>query len=89
MIGLMALWFDFIVNQWLGLELTIVITMMLLYIILLIGRVSFQMQIQILLPALIYFTTMLWPTPVVLYLSIVAAVVYAGLQWYRYLGRDQ
>ena len=89
MMSLMAIWFDFIVNQWLGLELTILVSIFLFYITLLMGRVSFQMQLQILLPAIIYFTTMLWPTPVVLFLSIILAVVYAGLQVYRYLGREQ
>lgn len=82
-------WFDFFVNQWIGIELAIVVTLLLYYFILLIGRVSYQMQIQILMPAFIYFATLLWPTKLALYLGLVLAICYAGFQIYRTVGREQ
>lgn len=90
MISIFFDWFGFFVNELCGsIGLAILVTMFLYYFALLIGRVSFQMQIQILGPAFIYFATLLWPTKLTLFLGLSIALVYAGYQIYRYIGREQ
>ena len=90
MIGIAINWFDLFVNQICGSPtMAIAVTIFLYLFILLIGRVSYQMLIQVLGVATIYFITLLAPTKLVLFGGLTIAIIYAAFQIYRYVGREQ
>lgn len=90
MIGITFDWFNFFVSQLCGGPgIALLVTLFLYLFILLIGRVSYQMIIQIIGVASIYFATLLFPTKLTLSLTLALAIIYAAYQAYRYVGREQ
>ena len=90
MIGLTFDWFNLFVNQVCGsLWLSVLVTIGIYLFILLIGRVSYQMIIQILLIASAYFVSLFFAGKIVMIMILFIAIGNIYYQLTRTIGREQ